>query len=406
MSGAGSLRLAVPILCVLVLSAPGAWAQRPRPTLDPQQLQEPRRAPLMLTPSLGFEEEFNDNILLNNEDQRWDFITRFRPGLTLEAEEPRWRVAGAYSFAAQLYARHPHLSRAFDAHDLALDALYRATPHVTLTLTDTFAFSTNTNLVAPEGVATGRADAWSNGLAGGVAWDLDRRSTLRGNGSWTTQRFDRPSLRDSDVWRGDVEVDRALGPQVRGALGYELAFFDIDGEPDVTAHTPRVGLTYRFTEHLTGTLSGGPTFEVREDDTRITPAVRAGLTQRVAWGVLGLDITRGVGTAGGLGGTTVNESVGGLVRLTTLGKGLSLEFGPRYSSVESHDDDIDVESFTLPITVAYRFTPWLALAATYAFFHQRSDSTPTTSAGTFVANDVDQNRLAVGLTVGYPVRFD
>jgi hypothetical protein len=408
--GRGALGLAV-VLCTLALAAPGAEAQalRPtldRPTLDPQQREGPRRAPLTLTPSLGIEEEYDDNVLLNNEDRRWDFITRFRPGLTVEAEEPRWRLAGAYSFSAELYARNPHLSRAFDAHDLALEALWRATPHVTLTLTDTFAFSTATNLLAPEGVATGRNDALSNGLAGGAAWDLSRLATLRGGASWTAQRFERQELRDSDVWRVDVAAERALGPQVRGVLGYEGAVFDIEDEDEVTAHTPRIGLTYRFTEHLTGTLNGGPTFEVRDDDTRITPALRAGLQQRVAWGVLGLDITRGLGTAGGLGGTTVNESVGGLVQVTTLRKGLTVEFGPRYSIVESHDDDIDVRSLTLPVSAAYRFTPWLALVASYTFFSQRSDSTLTTSAGTPVANDVDQNRLAVGVTLGYPVRFD
>jgi hypothetical protein len=65
-----------------------------------------------------------------------------------------------------------------------------------------------------------------------------------------------------------------------------------------------------------------------------------------------------------------------------------------------------VRSFTLPLSATYRFTPWLALVASYILFHQRSDSTLITPAGTPVANDVDQNRLSVGLTIGYPIRFD
>jgi hypothetical protein len=401
----GVLVVAV-MVCALALAAPGAWAQAPRRTLDPQQLQEPRRAPLTLTPSLQVEAEYDDNVLLNNEDRRWDFITRFRPGLSLEAEDPRWRLGAAYSFSAEVYARNDHLNRAFDAHDLALDALWRATPHLALTLSDTFAFSTSTNLIAPEGVATGRDEAWSNTLAGAASWDVGRLTTLRGGASWTVQRFDREDLQNSDVWRGDVGADRALTPFLTGTLSYELASFDIDGEPQLTAHTPRVGIVYRFTETLTGTLNGGPTFEVTDDDTRITPAVRAGLHHRVAWGVLGMDYTRGVGTAGGLGGTTVNQSVGGIVQLITLRKGLTVELGPRYSIVESHDDRIDVRGLTLPLSATYRFTPWLALVASYTFFHQRSDSTVTTRAGIPVANDVDQNRLAVGLTLGYPIRFD
>jgi hypothetical protein len=197
-----------------------------------------------------------------------------------------------------------------------------------------------------------------------------------------------------------------LTPQLSGTLGYDVAYFDIEGEPNTVAHTPRVGAIYRFTETLTGTLNGGPTFEVTDDDTRITPAVTASLHQRLAWGVLGLDYTRGVGTAGGLGGTTVNQSAGAFLQLTTLRKGFTVETGPRYSRVESHDDRIDVRSLTLPLSGTYRFTPWLALVVSYTFFHQRSDSTVTTAAGTPIANDVDQNRLAVGLTLGHPIRFD
>jgi hypothetical protein len=360
----------------------------------------------MLTPSLQIEAEWDDNVLLNNDDRRGDFITRFRPGLALEAEDPLWRLSAGYSFAAEVYARNDHLSRAFDAHDLALDGLWRATPHLTLTLTDTFAFDTATNLIAPEGVATGRDQAWSNALAGGASWDLGRLTTVRGGASWTGQRFDREDLRDSDVWRVDVGANRALTPQLSGTLNYEVAHFDIDGEETVTAHTPRVGIVYRFTQTLTGTLNGGPTFEVTDDDTRITPAVTVSLHQRVAWGLVGLDYRRALGTAGGLGGTTVNQSASAFLQLTTLRKGFTAEFGPRYSIVESHDERIDVRSFTLPLSATYRFTPWLALVASYTFFHQRSDSTVITPAGIPLANDVDQNRLAVGLTIGYPIRFD
>jgi hypothetical protein len=74
---------------------------------DPQALQLPRRAPLTITPMLRIEEEYNDNVLLNNDDKQWDFVTRFTPSIALEWESVLHRVGAAYSFTADLYAREP-----------------------------------------------------------------------------------------------------------------------------------------------------------------------------------------------------------------------------------------------------------------------------------------------------------
>src|SRR2546422_8979949 len=48
---------------------------------DPQQLQLPLRAPMTLLPSITISEEFNDNVLLDNRNRRWDLITGVTPAL-------------------------------------------------------------------------------------------------------------------------------------------------------------------------------------------------------------------------------------------------------------------------------------------------------------------------------------
>lgn len=398
------------VACALGAAAPTAGAQPlplpQRRVPDPQGLEEPRRAPLTLTPTFTVEWEFNDNVVLNNDDRRRDFITRLTPGLILEWESSTHRLAAGYNFSAELYAKETHLSRAFDSHRFALDTLFQVNPRLTLTLTDTFAFDTDTNLVAEEGVATGRDQAYGNTLSGTAAWVVDTRTTLHGGASWSLQRFDREDLFDSDVYRADVGLERTLTTRLSGSIGYEIGYFDIDREENVTTHTPLLGVVYRFTETLTGSLRGGPTVQVEEDnDTRVTPTVRASLRQRRAWGAVGLDYTRAVGTAGGLGGTTDNQSIGAVVELTTLMKGLTVELGPRYALIESPDDRIDVRTFTLPLTAVFRVNAWLSLVGSYRFLHQRSDSRLTT-VGAALANDVDQNRVSIGLQVGYPIRFD
>jgi long-subunit fatty acid transport protein len=402
-------------LCLLaVVAATPTAAQFPlplpgqAPALDPQELQQPRRVPFTLTPSITITEEFNDNIFLDNDRREWDFITGFTPGLALTFEDATRRLSLAYSFTAELFARESEESHAFDRQSFVGDALWRVNPQLTLTLADTFAFSTDTNLVATETVSTGRDRAWSNTLAGGAAWQFDRLTALRGGLGWTVERFDSSEAQDSDVYRADVSLDRRLTPRLTGSAGYQFAYFDIEREARTTVHTPRVGVAWEATPTITLSLTGGPSTEIKEDSsTRVTPAVTAGYRQRLGFGAWGLTYDRAIGTAGGLGGTTDNQLIAAFLDVTTLARGLTVQVSPRYSIVESpRDDSIDVRSFTLGVQATYRITPVVALVAGYQFFHQRSDSTILTSAGTPLAADADQNRVFVGIQFGYPIRFD
>jgi hypothetical protein len=386
-----------------LLPIPG---QAPPP--DPQRLQQPRRVPFTLTPSLTISEEFNDNIFVDNDRKEWDFVTGFTPGLAINFEDATRRLNAAYSFTAEVFAREQSESHAFDRQSFLGEALWRVNPQLTLSLADTFAFSTDTNLIGTESVSTGRDRAWSNALTGGAAWQFDRLTALRGGAGWTVERFDDEDAQDSDVYRTDVFLDRRLSPRLSGAAGYQFAYFDIDREERTYVHTPRVGLTWEATQTLTLALSGGPSFELKEESsTRITPAVTAGFRHQLPFGAWGIGYDRAIGTAGGLGGTTDNQFISAFLDITTLARGLIVQVSPRYAIEESpRDDTIDVQSFTLGIQATYRITPVIALVAGYQFFHQRSDSTALTTAGTPLATDADQNRVFVGIQFGYPIRFD
>jgi hypothetical protein len=402
-------------LClVAVLAATPAAAQFPlplpgqAPPLDPQELQPPRRVPFTLTPSVTITEEFNDNIFIDNDRREWDFITGITPGLALTFEDATRRLSAAYSFTAELFARETDESHAFDRQSFVGDAVWRVSPQLTLSLADTFAFTTDTNLIGTEGVSTGRDRAWTNALSGGAAWQFDRLTALRGGLGWTVERFDDRDLQDSDVYRAETVLDRRLSPLLTASVGYEFAYFDIDREERTTVHTPRLGVAWEVTPTITLSLDGGPSFELKEDSsTRVTPAVTAGYRQRLPFGAWGVSYDREIGTAGGLGGTTDNQLVSAFVDVTTLARGLTVQLAPRYSIVESaRDDSIDVRSFTMSLQAIYRVTSVVAFVAGYQFFHQRSDSTVVSSAGTLLATDADQNRLFFGIQFGAPIRFD
>jgi hypothetical protein len=407
-------------LALACLASLGAQAAPPLPAgaqellfrrLPPLVREEGRRAPVTVTPAVTLAEEFNDNIFLDNDNKSWDFITFISPSLTVEIEQPTFRLLGSYDFSAAFYARHPEENRAFDQQNFVLDAEWKPTPRLTLFASDTFTYTTDTNAVATEGVATGRDTSWSNGFLAGGSYEIDARTTVRASGSVTVLRFDEDELIDSTTYTALLGAERAFTARLRGILEYEFAHFEFTRQSAVSTHTPRVGVIYQITEFLTGSLRAGPTIEVGRDETSLTPSVIASLVLRMRWGAMGVDYSHLVGTSGGLGGTARTHSAGAFVQVATWIRGLLIEVAPRYSRVESSGsvedgNRIDVTSFTLPLQVVYRINEYVSLVGAYQFFHQRSDSRIITSTGIAAATDVDQNRLSVGVRFGYPIKFD
>lgn len=399
--------LLVGILAVAVLSAAGAaQAQFIRRLPEPTDGQPPRRAPMTLTPTLTLSEEFNDNVFLDNDRKVWDFITGITPGLTFQVERPTYRISLSADATAEIFARESGQSDWLDRAGVLGEAVVRVDPRLTLTASETFIFSRDTFQVATESVSTGRDQSFSNALALGAAFQADQRTVLRAGGSWTAQRYEDEEQIDSDAYRLLAGVDRAFTARLTGIAEYEFDHFAFDRLDDVTTHTPRVGVTYAFTPTLTGSLRAGPTFEVTDGDTRLTPSVIASLRQRTSWGAVGFDYSHLVSTTGGLGGTSRNHSIGGLLEVSRWVRGLLVQVAPLVSIINRVDVDEDIVSFTLPIQATYHLTRTIALVAGYQFFRQRSDASTATSAGAAIAADVDQHRVFVGIQVGYPIRFD
>ncbi len=222
-------------------------------------------------------------------------------------------------------------------------------------------------------MSTGSGGGWSNTITPGVTRQIDPLTQLRTTGSYTMQRFDDEEQAESDVFRFDTTLERVLAPR--------------PPSPSPSAE--------------------GPMFVEQGDDTYVTPAVTASYRQALAFGSVSAFYDRNISTAGGLGGTTINQTFGASLDVSTLRRGLALTFAPQYTMVQTHTDDrIDVRSLILPFTATYRFNEWVAAVASYQFFLQRSDSTLRTESGSTLAADADQNRIFVGLQFGSPFRFD
>ena len=395
--------VAVGVLCLTwPVTARAQYAGEAPILAGPDFFAASARGPFVIVPTLTLAEEYNDNVFLNNARRKSDIITHASPGLRVVMESPGYRLSAGYFATVEKYLHQEQLDSLFHTQGLFIDASYLVTPLVTLTLTDVLSASDFTNTSSAEGIATGRTRSVSNSLTPGVAWQISPLTSLQLLGSHTLQRFNSNNARDSDVYRLSVNLNHDLTRRLRGTVGYQVSYLDIDKHAGTTTQTPRAGLTYQFTPSLTGSVSGGPTFVSGSED-QVSGAGTASLTQRLPFGSAALNYDRSIAVAGGLGGPTENQSVGGVLRVVTLAQGLALDLAPTYTIAKSVGNErIDVKALRLVLRAAYQVTPWLGLLASYNFFQQRTETT-TTAAGLTV-NDVDQNRVFLGLQFGFPIR--
>jgi hypothetical protein len=366
---------------------------------------ERAHGPLVFIPSVSITEEYNDNIFLDNARRESDFITQITPAIRVVSEGGNYRIGAGYSFTSEKYAKHTEFDAAFRRHNVFAEGFWRATPVLTLTLIDTFVFGNDTNLVSTEGVSSGRRnESWSNTFTPGVIWQASPTDTVRAYVTYIIQRFTGEEARDSDSYSIFGELAHAFTPRLSGTVSSEYFHQTVQGQPDTTSHIPRIGVIYRITPTLTGSVAGGPAITSRDGETDVSPAVTAILDQQFKFGGARFQYDRRVGTAGGLGGTTENQTAALSLVLTRLAKDFTLGFTASYFRSESLGNDptgVDVQTYQLGVRAAYAFTPWAYGLIGYNFFRQRSDSAPGV-----LATDVDQNRIFVGVQFAYPIRKD
>lgn len=361
------------------------------------------QGPLVLIPSVAITEEFNDNIFLDNSRRESDFITSITPSIRLVSQSPTYRLMAGYSFTADKYAKHSEFDSVFRRHDFFAEGFWRLAPTLTLTVTDSLTFSNNTNVVSTTAVSTGRDEALSNSLSGGVIWQVSPTNVLQSRATWTTQHFKSADSHDSDGYSIATDFIHAFTPRLSGSIGYEFFYQTVQDEESSTTHTPRIGATYRFTRTLTGSVTGGVSITSKGGQTDTSPSVHASLIQLLKLGSASVSYDQNVGTSGGVGGTTNNQTATGTLVLDRLFRNFTLAFSATYVRSEDLGNDssrIDLQTYQLGIRAAYAFTPWMYGLVGYNWYKQTSDS-----AADVRAADVDQNRVFVGLQFSYPINI-
>src|SRR5213594_1040501 len=369
------------------------------------------RGPITLRPSIAISEEYDDNVFLDNRRRRWDVITRISPALTLTVNRPAYYLSAGYTLSGEVYAKETELNDAFKDQAFVATGFYRGTRGLTLTVADSFALSRSTNLVGSQGFATGQQETWSNTFTPGLVWQMTPQTTLNVTGTFGVQRFigsdsttSTPGS-DSNTYGLLTTVDHALTARLTGSIGYGFTYLDFLGEGDNSAtHIPTVGVAYLLTPTLTASVRGGPAITQLAGDTLVNPAVAARIEQVFQIGSVSLEYSRGVGVAGGFGGTTETQRISAGLTLPTWQRGLFVAFTPTYSTAKSihrgQTSDVDVNAVTVPLAVNYQFARFASVFAEYRFFRQRTGSSSSDQV------DIDQNRVRFGVQFGYPFNFE
>src|SRR5207247_3563090 len=218
------------------------------------------RCPVLISPALTLAEEYTDNVFLNNSRRKSDYTTHASPGVRVVMESPGYQLSAGYFATAEKYLHQEQLDSLVHSVGFFNYGTYRVTPLVTLSRNDTLVASDFTNTASPEGIATGRTRSVGNTLTPGVAWQLSPRTSVQFLGSYTLQRFNSNNAHDSDVYRLSANLNHDLSPRLRGTVGYQVSYLDIEGQAGTTSQSPRPGLTYQFTPALPGSVRAGPTF--------------------------------------------------------------------------------------------------------------------------------------------------
>jgi len=371
-----------------------------------------QRGPLTLMPSIGVSEEYNDNVFSNNQNRQTDFITEFSPAITLSVNRPSYQLNAGYSFSAALYAEQTSPNNAFQSQNFVGSGSFRVAPGLTLTASDAFVFNRETSLVAAQGFSTGRQKSWSNTFTPGMTWQMTPGNSLSLSANYSLLRFEGAGVgADSDTYGFQSSLSHAFTRRLSGIIGYGFTYLDArgqgtstTGQGTSTTHTPTLGLSYQLTPTLTGTASGGPAITEVRGETVVSPAGTVSLTQALSFGSAGLQYSRGVGVAGGFGGTSDTQTASGILTLSGLQRGLLIVFSPAYSVAESvgsrQTGQVDVRTFTLTLGATYQIARFVSVFGGYTFLLQRTGGSSSTQF------DVDQNRVRFGLQFGYPINFD
>lgn len=389
---------------------PPAEAPTDQPAPPPQFLTKGGRAQVpaahagqfVLTPSILIDEAYTDNVFLDNDFKRSDFITSFTPGLLLGFRTPDFGLGVGYVFTSEIYAKETELTDALARWGASVAAFYIATPRLRLDFEAGYFEDNNTTGSGIAGVSTGRTRSRSAAASPALSWQFDPLTTIQLRAAWYTQSFDQDqftnvALNNYDTYTVSPTLARKITPGLTGTLQYQYLFQDVKNGEDTEYNLVLLGVNYQIAPDLSVTLSVGPQV-VTKGQGGTSVAAQLALTKSFTWGAIGLNASRLEAPTGGVGGSAETSTVGLSATITNLIlPGLTLNLSPSYTNSAGSEALGTTNSVNLQVLATYPVTRWMGAFVAYSYFRQRTSGTDL--------NDVDANRVTAGIQLFEALRL-
>jgi hypothetical protein len=335
----------------------------------------------IFTPSIRFGGGWDDNILLANtgDDPPGDYATPLNPSADLDYRGRRTRLWSGYDGAFLMYRTFDELNSTEQHARIRLEQ--RLNERVKLFGQEMYAKVPTTDALLLAGVPFYRIGSRTNDAGGGIEARLTRTVTLRGNYGLNKVTFadDSPSgviLPGGHQHEIRVGLDRAVSARLSFTGEYELRRAVISGGLDrFDTNTASVGMAYDVTPALSiSALAGVSRLGAGiGHDTKMGPAVRAGLTQRAKRLVLSASYSRSFIPSFGFGGTFQNEEWQGSVHVPFHGtRGYIDGSVARYDQDPLEATQPSLRSVWISGTLGFRLTRWLSAEGYYAQSQQNA----------------------------------
>lgn len=265
------------------------------------------------------------------------------------------------------------------------------------------------------GVFTRRADAFLNraGITLGYAWSPRVKPTL----AYTNQyrHFFSSGFQDSIRHGVDLGLGYNVNQRTRVTPTYSYFQTDFIGDTEgggtsadkIIGHAGHLGVSYRFTPTLTGSINGGVTFSKQKGAEETD---EAGMTEQLTdkWrrnftgfatlnktysrqGRVSLTVGQTIGSGGGLASQTTRTRIATGRINHSLSQRMSATASLGWAKNDSTDGDaFEASTWRIQAGLGYTFTAWLFGNLGWSHIHQKSDGS--------AANDLNVDSVFLGLT--------
>jgi hypothetical protein len=361
-------------------------------------------ARLLLTPSITIDEAYTDNVFLDNDFKRSDFITSFTPGLLLGLRTTDFGLGAGYVFTSEIYAKETELTDALARWAGSVAAFYSFTPQLRLDVQAAYYEDNNATGSAIAGVSTGRTRSRGAAVAPTLLWQFDPLTTVQLQGAWYRQTFDEredqfasAALSDYDTYIVSPNVARRITPNLTVTFQYQYLASDYAVGEDFASSLFLPGVIYQIAPDLAATLNVGPQV-VTTGQTGTSVAAQFGLTKTFRWGSIGLSASHAEVPTGGLGGSAETTTVGLAATIANLLlPGLTVSLSPSYTNAKGDGTLGTTNSVGLEVLATYPVTRWMSAFLAYSYFRQRTTGSDL--------NDIDANRVTAGIQLFEAIRL-